>query len=160
MDSVLIKSVLIRECSIDDLPQVVALIGQEDMSPDSCLTVEKARQLYYQITESRFHKLYVAEVEGEIVGTFALVAVQQLSHSGARSVVIEDVVVATKLQGKGLGKQMVDFAVTTAKAMGCSKMILSSGTARTKAHSFYEHLGFKRDGIRFALEFSSSGTAL
>lgn len=141
----------IREAQLADMPAVMQLIGQADMSPDNELSDEQVEELYHQIDGTPFHRLYVAELDAEIVGTFALIVVQQLSHNAARSVVIEDIVVRSDLQGRGLGEELMEFAFQESQVLGCLKLTLSSGNARAKAHEFYEKLGYKRDGIRFAL---------
>ncbi len=68
-----------------------------------------------------------------------------------RSVVVEDVVVRSNLQGKGIGREMMKYAAEAARKFGGEKLVLSSGKARTQAHDFYEHIGYKKDGFRFAL---------
>ena len=65
---------------------------------------------------------------------------------------VEDVVVDIDFQGKGLGRQMMNYAAEVARQLGGEKLVLSSGKARTNAHEFYEHLGYKKDGYRFSLK--------
>ncbi len=141
----------IRLASEEDMSAVMRLIGQPDMSPDNRLTSGEVGKLFKTITSTPFHRLYVVETANLIIATFALITVQQLSHNGAKSMVIEDMVVSTEMQGRGIGKRIMDFAANEAQSQGCYKMILSSGNARTQAHNFYENLGYKKDGIRFAI---------
>jgi GNAT superfamily N-acetyltransferase len=86
-----------------------------------------------------------------IVGTFSLFVVQHISHNGGRSLVIEDIVVKTELQGKGIGRSMMEFAIARGRDLGCYKLILSSDGKITDAHSFYENLGFRKHGLSFYL---------
>ncbi len=146
------EELIIRLATQEDMPAVMNLIGQSDMSPDNKLTNDEVTKLFQIITSTPYHRLYVAELKNKVVGTFALITVQQLSHNGAKSMVIEDIVVNNDLQGHGIGKRIMEFAAKEAQSNACYKMILSSGNARTKAHSFYESFGYKRDGIRFAIE--------
>ena len=148
------NSITIREASPADLPQLMQLIAQSDMSPDNCLTADQAKELYNKIAATGCHTIYVAELNSAIVGTFSLIVVQQLSHNGAKSIIAEDVVVKSELQGQGIGQQMMKFATELGQALGCYKIALSSGNARTEAHAFYEKFGFKKDGYRFALELA------
>ena len=145
------KTLTIRQATLGDMPHILALISQPDMSPGTSFSDQRASELFKTITETPFHRLYAVESDSSIVGTFALIAIQQLSHQGAKSIVIEDIVVKTDMQGEGIGKRIMQFAVEEAKSLGCYKMILSSGNARKQAHKFYKGLGFKRDGIRFTL---------
>ncbi|MFN8389920.1 MAG: GNAT family N-acetyltransferase [Bdellovibrionota bacterium] len=148
-------NISIRKALDKDIPFVLNLIAQADMSPDNTLSPAQATELFHNIERTGCHTIYVAESANEVIGTFALVVIQQLSHSGARSMIIEDVVVRSDLQGQGIGQQMMRFATDQAKALGCYKVCLSSGTARIKAHEFYEQMGFKKDGYRFALPLKS-----
>lgn len=145
------EAISYREAETKDLPELLKLISQSDMSPDNALTLEDASGLMAKIKATGCHKIYLAELDGSIVGTFALIMVQSLTHNGGRSCVIEDVVVKSGLQGQRLGRQMMNYAAEISRNQGCYKMVLSSGQARTKAHTFYEGLGFVKDGYRFAL---------
>ena len=44
------------------------------------------------------YTLYVAEQAGDVVGSFALLVMDNLGHLGAPSAIVEDVVVAPALQ--------------------------------------------------------------
>ena len=49
---------------------------------------------------------------GVIVGSFALLIMDNLGHLGAPSAIVEDVVVDPALHGCGIGRQMMEFALT------------------------------------------------
>jgi GNAT superfamily N-acetyltransferase len=153
------NTLTIRKATLNDLPDVMTLIGQSDMSPDNVLSLEQAQELFQRISQTGCHHLYVVELESSIVGTFALIVVQQLSHNGAKSIIIEDIVVASAVQGQGIGQAIMKFASEEAQSLGAYKICLSRGLARTKAHAFYERMGYKQDGYRFAvqLEANTSG---
>ncbi len=75
-----------------------------------------------------------------------------LANSGKPSGLIEDVVVKTECQGRGIGTQMMNFAVNLCRECGCYKVALSSNLKRIKAHAFYESLGFEKHGYSFLIE--------
>src|SRR5919197_1328571 len=58
------------------------------------LSLEEARQIYDLMTRYPDFRLYVAEIDGRIVGTFTLIVMENLAHGGARSGLVESVVVA------------------------------------------------------------------
>jgi len=142
----------IREAQLSDLPEIMKLISQADMSPDNQLSADDARSLFENITRTGYHKIYIVFSGMTLAGTFALAVVQSLTHNGGTSVVVEDVVVKSDFQGQGIGRKMMACAADTARQLGGQKLMLSSGKARTRAHSFYTHLGYKKDGYRFALK--------
>jgi GNAT superfamily N-acetyltransferase len=144
--------ILIREADITDLSEILAIYNQPDMDDGKALTVEQAAVIFRKMSAYPNYKLFVAVDSGKIVGTFALAIMDNLAHMGAASGLIEDVVVKTKYQGKGIGKQMMDYAVECCRKYGCYKVALSSNSKREKAHHFYESLGFAKHGYSFLLE--------
>ena len=88
----------------------------------------------------------------DLIGTFAFLLMHNIGHMGSASAIIEDVVVAQDHQGQGIGQQMMLQAMKLAKEMGCYKMVLSSNIKRTRAHDFYESLGFEKHGHSFRID--------
>ena len=101
------------------------------------------------------YRMYVALLDGSIVGTFALLIMDNLAHLGAPSGVVEDVVVRSDRQGLGIGKQMMRFAMARCRERGCYKLALSSNLKREAAHRFYEDLGFKRHGYSYVVDLDA-----
>ena len=135
-----------------DLPGILALIKQQDMSPENAFSQEEGVALFARMKSNPWHEIYVARTDGDIVGTFSLLVNQLFSHNGGRALIVEDVAVKKSCQGKGIGRAMMEFAVARAKELGCYKIMLSSGVQRTEAHAFYENMGFKRHGFSFLLD--------
>ncbi len=141
----------IRPLHHDDLPALLRLFAQPDMDGDQVLPESGAREVLDRIARTPGHRIYVAEINGEIVGTFTLIFVRHLSHGGGCSGVIEDVVVRSDRQGEGIGRAMMEYAAGLAREAGCYKLVLSSGLHRPGAHAFYEGLGYERHGVSFLL---------
>ena len=140
-------------CAADsgDLPCVLALYAQPDLDDGHVLPIHEAERLFARFSHYPNYTLYVAEKDGRIVGSFALLIMDNLGHLGAPSAIVEDVVVDPALQGQGIGRAMMDFAVARARENHCYKMVLSSNAKRERAHAFYEQLGFERHGYSFRL---------
>jgi GNAT superfamily N-acetyltransferase len=98
------------------------------------------------------YHVFVAEQDGEVVGTFALLIMDNLANGGVPSGIVEDVAVLPELQGQGIGKAMMRFAMERCRRDGCYKMMLSSNQIRTEAHRFYEALGFTRHGFSYRVD--------
>lgn len=101
------------------------------------------------------YALYVAVQGAEVVGTFALLIMDNLGHRGAPSAMVEDVAVDPGVQGQGIGKAMMRHAMALAAATGCYKLALSSNLKRDKAHAFYDSLDFERHGYSFRMALPS-----
>ena len=84
--------------------------------------------------------------DDQIVGTFALLIMDNLGHVGTPSTVIDDVAVDPAWQGRGVGNMMIHYALEVARKKGCYKAALSSDLKRERAHAFYESLSFERHG--------------
>ena len=87
-----------------------------------------------------------------MVGTFTLLIIDNLAHRGAKSAILEDVVVAGDLRGQGIGRRMLSDAAQLCREKGCYKIVLSSNRRRLGAHRFYRALGFSRHGSSFSLD--------
>lgn len=142
----------IRAAERDDLPAILSLFAQTDMDGEAVLALEDALPIFERIQQPPDHTMYVAVRDGEIIGTFTLLVVQQLTHRGARSGLVEDVVVQADQRGQGVGQAMMAFATEVLRAAGCYKVVLSSGARRVDAHRFYERLGFRKHGESFLLD--------
>jgi GNAT superfamily N-acetyltransferase len=141
----------IRRATIGDVPAIMPIIAQMDLDGDAHLPLPEAEEIFTRVSTYGNHEVYVATADSEVVGTFVLLIMHHLSHHGARSVIIDDVVVRDDWRGKGVGRMMMDYAVRRGKALGCYKFMLSSGIRRERAHAFYEDLGFQKHGYSFLL---------
>ena len=86
--------------------------------------------------------LFVAKQGEQIVGTFSLVLYK--IPTGLKAT-IEDVVVDISVRGQKVGEKMILFAIDYAgKALGVTKVDLTSSPNRVAANALYQKLGFER----------------
>ena len=142
----------IREAVEADLPSILALYSE--VGDVQVLPPDQAKATFERMKAYPDYHVYVATLDGAIVGTFALLVMDNLAHLGAPSGVVEDVIVSAKRQGRGIGKQLMQFAMERCRERGCYKMALSSNLRREAAHRFYDSLGFERHGYSFAINLS------
>jgi len=142
--------VQIREASTAHLPDILRLYAQPDMDDGQVLSLADAERLFDRMARYPDYRMYVAIRDDRIVGTFALLIMDNLGHQGAPSGVIEDVAVDPQCQGQGIGKTMMQHALRLCGEKGCYKVALSSNFKRERAHTFYESLGFERHGYSFS----------
>lgn len=143
---------IIRKAERKDIPRILDLYAQLESGQHSVLSQEGAEAVFHKMELYPDYSVYVAESGGEIVGTFALAVMDNMAHMGAPSGLVEDVVVSEPLRGKGIGRQMMEFAMGLCRRSGCYKMSLSSNLARVDAHRFYKNLGFAVHGYSFLVE--------
>lgn len=103
------------------------------------LTVPDDEHIKSIIKAKRTH-LFIAELESnKIVGLFTIASYD--IPTGTR-VWIEDVVVDESERGKGIGKEMMIFAIGFAKSIGAREIDLTSRPERVSANQLYLKLGF------------------
>ena len=139
---------LIRQATISDLPSILQLYA-EVLDKGQVLSLSEAEVLFQKMSGYPNYKVYVAEQEHQVIGTFALLIMDNLAHRGTPSGIVEDVAVQENLQGKGIGRQMMQYAMQVCGEAGCYKLVLSSNQKRVEAHAFYESLGFDKHGFSF-----------
>lgn len=142
----------IRKATEHDLPSILSIYSQRSMDDGNILPIETSKAIFSKIAEYPNYNVYCAVVDERVVGTFALLVMDNLAHMGKPSGVIEDMVVLPDWQRKGVGRAMVNFAYDVCKKAGCYKIMLSSNLERSSAHAFYESLGFKKHGYSYAVE--------
>jgi GNAT superfamily N-acetyltransferase len=146
----------IRPATVADLPGVLALYAQPCMDDDRVLPMQDAETIFARFGRYPDYTLYVAEIDRQMVGSFALLIMDNIGHLGAPSAVIEDVVVDPALHSRGIGQTMMAFAIERAREMRCYKLVLSSNAKCERAHAFYESLGFERHGYSFRILFEEA----
>lgn len=144
--------ITIAEATKEDVHGILELYKQPDMDDGNVLSIEQAHAIFDKTNCYPNYKVYVAKIRDVIVGTFALAIMDNIAHLGMPSGLIEDVVVKKELQGKWIGKQMMEYAMEYCKRQRCYKVSLSSNLKREGAHRFYESLGYKKHGYSFLLE--------
>lgn len=143
---------VIRAATEPDLPAVLALYAQPDLDDGNVLRADQASAIFARFARYPNYTLYVAEEAQQVIGTFALLIMDNLAHRGTPSGVVEDVVVSAAHRGRGIGSAMMRFAMARCALHGCYKMALSSNLKRVAAHAFYDSLGFDRHGFSFVVK--------
>ena len=141
----------IQTAQSKDLPEILSLYAQPEIDDGEQLELSAAKKLFERLSSYPNYKIYIASSAEKIVGTFALLIMDNLGHLGKPSAVVEDVAVSPEHQGQGIGQQMMRHAMQIASDAGCYKMTLSSNLKRTNAHRFYENLGFEKHGYSYQI---------
>jgi len=129
-------NVSVRAARLDDAGSIAQLNGQLGYA----LTAEDAAARLSKILSKRDHQFLIAEADGTTLGWMHAALGDHLDTDTC--VVIEGLVVDRNHRGQGVGKILLASAEQWAKASGCSLVRLRSTSTRTKAHAFYEHLGY------------------
>lgn len=146
----------IRAAEREDVPAIVALFAADDMGGHGDTTDPAALPAYEaafdRIAASPNDRLYVAELGGEVVGTFQTTTIPCMTGRGLPVFTIEAVQARADLRGRGIGAAMMAFAIGKAREDGARLVQLSSNAARVDAHRFYRRLGFVQSHVAFKMK--------
>jgi GNAT superfamily N-acetyltransferase len=147
---------LIRRARATDLLALIALFAADVVGGHGDTTEEAAYEDYLRafhvIDASQNEQLFVAELDGSVVGTFQIVFNRTLTGRGSLSMIIEAVQTRADMRGQGIGAAMINFAVDEARRRDCRLVQLTSNMARADAHRFYERLGFAKSHVGFKMK--------
>ena len=124
----------IREAQAGDLEAIIRLHEEDELSSHGDVWSPETRPAYEAafaaIQRSPENRLFVAVDGHEVVGTFQLTFIPNLTGRGAMRVKVESV--------------KVKAARRSGRTHGAAAMELTSNKTRKDAHRFYERLGFSR----------------
>jgi GNAT superfamily N-acetyltransferase len=92
-----------------------------------------------QSTATHTQLLTVAEVDGQVVGTLQLTFIPSLTYTGGERAQIEGVRVDASHRGRGLGREMVLWAIERARTHGCRLVQLTTDQRRPTQFASMSH---------------------
>ena len=146
-------TVTVRAAVAGDLTAVHGLYRQLYAELDLPLD-DRVRRQWADTLGTPRRTVLVAELDGVPVGT----ADVTLAANAARArpyLLVENVVVAERQRGAGMGRALLDAARDRARAAGCYKLQLSA--AEDSAYAFYEAAGMTHDGRTYKDFFPDAG---
>lgn len=149
------SEVTFRPARREDLPSIVRMLAEDDLGSQREQYEEPLPESYFsafeQIDNDPNHKLIVAELDGEVVGTLHLMFLPSISFQGGLRAQVESVRVDGKVRGRGIGSEMMEWAIEKARARGAHLVQLTTHRSREDAHRFYERLGFTKSHVGMKL---------
>ena len=152
-----IPSVTIRRARHDDVAAIVEMLADDHLGRarerlEHPLPASY-REAFERLDADPNITLVVAEETGRVVGSLQLCILPGLSSQGASRGLIEDVRVASDRRSRGIGEQLVQWAVSEARARGCRLVELLTHQTRVDAQRFYERLGFTKSHVGMTIRF-------
>lgn len=95
----------------------------------------------------------VAEQEGEVIG-YAYAAIEGWDYMALRGPagVLHDIVVDPGQRGQGIGRMLLDAALTAIKTRGAPRVVLSTANKNEAAQRLFAEAGFRRTMIEMTRE--------
>lgn len=149
--------VAFRIATEQDLDRIVHMLADDVLG--------NTRERYEQPLPECYHKafqaidsdpnneLVVACHNDKIVGVQQITFTPYLTRQGGWRATIEGVRIASLARGRGIGSQLIEWAVERAKERGCQIVQLTTDKTREDALHFYKHLGFEdsHEGLKLHL---------
>jgi ribosomal protein S18 acetylase RimI-like enzyme len=149
--------ITIRRARRDDVRAIVTMLADDHLGRARERLDEPLPQPYFdafaRLDADPNIQLMVAEEGGAVVGCLQLCIMPGLSSQGASRGLIEDVRVASHRRSRGIGEQLVQWAVAEACAKRCCLVELLTHHTRLDAQRFYERLGFAKSHIGMTIRF-------
>lgn len=144
-----------RDATLSDLPQIVALLADDTLGQtreDTSLPLDsKYTNAFWAIEEDPNQRLIVVVEHDQIIGTLQLSFIPGIARTGMWRGQIEAVRIAQTHQGARLGEKLMYWAIEKCKERDCGLVQLTTDATRTKAHNFYEKLGFVASHVGYKL---------
>jgi len=152
----MMMGVEIRAAERSDIAAIAAMFAQDQLGGhgDSADPADLPAYLtaFDRISASPNDQLFVAVLDGEVVGTFQTTLITSLTGKGSSSLTIEAVHTRDDMRGNGIGHAMITHAIEQARQNGARLVQLMSNATRTDAHRFYTRLGFSQSHLGFKMK--------
>lgn len=131
------EELIIRQLEEDDIEKGYLEIFDKERKPVSIL---EAKEIFKKTNSSPFHKIFIAIINSEIIGSITLIIEPKFIRNGGLIGHIEDVEIKNNYQRRGVGKKLLKKVLEFAENQGCYKTILDCSD---DLMPFYLNSGFK-----------------
>lgn len=133
-----------RRVRADELEELLELYRHMHERDPDILEEPWLDELWRDILADPNMDVIVVERAGKLVSTCVLTVIRNLTRGGRPYALIENVVTHRDYRQMGFARQALDLAQETARARGCYKVMLLTGSKREEVHRFYERCGFAK----------------
>lgn len=151
-----------RMASEKDLQSIVAMLADDVLGSKRELYEHPPPTSYLKafeaITSDPNNELVVACAGKEVIGVQQITYTPYITHQGGWRATIEGVRTSASVRGKGVGTELIKWAIQRAEDRGCHLVQLTTDKSRPEALRFYEKLGFKatHEGLKLKLNLLTS----
>jgi len=139
-----VPHIAIRAAKMSDaatLGQLMCELGYET-------TTAEMRQRLKSILSDARYSTFIAEVDNQIAGMIGTLTVSSYEHNDAGGRILA-LVTFTKARRRGIGRALIATVEKDFAQRGVRRVALDTRLTREDANTFYESLGYERNGWRF-----------
>lgn len=147
-----------RMARTKDLPVLVRMLADDPLGSKRETWSDPLPLGYSRAFEEILHdpnnELVVATDGDKLLGMLQITFIPYLTYQGRHRALIEGVRVASDARSRGVGGELIRWAIERARARDCVMVQLTTDRAREDALRFYERLGFvaSHHGMKLHLE--------
>ncbi len=137
-----------RDAVPSDIPAIAAILRNGNPTPHGFQQHEAKPQLgsyraaLLEIDRADGNYLLVAEYDSEVTAVAQLMTYRHIHDGGGQTAQIVSLHVAEQFRTSGICGMLLEHAAHRAREIGCRRLQVSSSTARTDEHPFWERHGF------------------
>jgi GNAT superfamily N-acetyltransferase len=137
---------VIREATPADAEALHELYGKHLTAhpPAEAQDLSRWATLLTEFAANHDYHLLVGVEDGTVVASVTLVVIRNLTHNVQPYALIENVVTHADRRGRGFATALMHQAAAVAKASGCYKIMLMTGSRQASTLQFYERCGYNR----------------
>ncbi|MDF9392670.1 MULTISPECIES: GNAT family N-acetyltransferase [Methylococcus] len=140
-------AIMIRPAEMRDVEAMVELLGVLfSIEADFTFDPDRQRRGLALLIRNDADRVLVAECEGRVIG---MCSVQTLisTAEGGRVGLVEDMVVAQEVRGKGIGQRLLGEIERWAADSGLTRLQLLADRTNEPALAFYDRQGWQRTAL-------------
>src|SRR4051812_43314478 len=103
------------------------------------------------ILANKNYATFVAVVEGKVCGMIGTLTCYTYEHNSPSARILA-LVVSDKMRGRGVGEKLIAAAEKDLAQKNIKRVAVNTHFERTRAHEFYEKLGYTKNGFRLVKE--------
>ncbi|MDQ7003759.1 MAG: GNAT family N-acetyltransferase [Ghiorsea sp.] len=138
----------IRDANTEDLSKLTVLVSELfNIEPDFNPNIRKQRQGLAYLMECEQATVLLMESSHEIIAMCTLQPLISTAEGGTVGMV-EDLIVAEKWRGKGLGTVLLNAVQAVALTQGMSRLQLLAGRGNAQAQLFFDKQEWQKTNMR------------
>jgi GNAT superfamily N-acetyltransferase len=106
-----------------------------------------------RIAADESYRTFVAVCDGRVCGMIGTVTYPSYEHNDSGGRILALAILST-MRRRGIGRALIAAAEKDFAQRGISRLALNTSLVREDAHTFYDSLGYERNGWRFVKKLS------
>lgn len=144
-------NIIIRKANHDDLKAVLALIDSPQADNGSAMEQRDGNTVFQSILDDPNYFQIVASSEQGIIGMITLVIIVQMTHEGATSALITDMITSDNENNSEIAYELLKYATDLAQEYGCYKIVFQCDYQTDLSASACQKLGFEKSSPCYLL---------